>query len=117
MFSRSDVYEYISGLLQFDLAHGREAGTWYKYHNHVYGVGYLAEKIAISVISSWSKYMFLIGCSPPFSYVFSVLFLFPSPPFFPPAYVPCPASFSPGSFPPVKQLPVPDGSHEIREWN
>lgn len=46
MFSRSDVYEYIGGLLQFDLAHGREAGTWYKFHNHVYGVGYLAQKMA-----------------------------------------------------------------------
>lgn len=46
MFSKSDAQDYVSGLLQFDLAHGREPGTWYKFHNHVYGVGYLAQKLA-----------------------------------------------------------------------
>lgn len=61
MFSRSDVYEYISGLLQFDLAHGREAGTWYKYHNHVYGVGYLAEKIANVLGNVDSEKVWILG--------------------------------------------------------
>lgn len=46
MFSRSEVNNYIAELLRFDLAHGRQPGTWYKYHNHVYGVGFLAQKIA-----------------------------------------------------------------------
>ncbi len=46
MFSKSDAQDFISDLLQFDLAHGRESGTWYKFHNHVYGVGYLAQKMA-----------------------------------------------------------------------
>lgn len=46
MFSKSDAQDYVSSLLQFDLAHGREPGTWYKFHNHVYGVGYLAQKLA-----------------------------------------------------------------------
>lgn len=46
MFSKSDVNEYIGDLLQFALAHGREPGTWYKFYNHVYGVGCLAQKIA-----------------------------------------------------------------------
>lgn len=46
MIIRQEAEEYVSGLLEFALVHGREPGTWYKFHNHIYGVAAVAEKIA-----------------------------------------------------------------------
>ncbi len=44
--NRKKAEKFISELLKYDLKKGREKGTWYKFHNHVYGVALLAEKIA-----------------------------------------------------------------------
>ncbi len=46
MITRSEAEKYISGLLPVALAHGQKPGTWYQFHNHVYGVAAIAEKIA-----------------------------------------------------------------------
>ena len=44
--NRSKAQKFISELLKYDLKQGRKKGTWYKFHNHVYGVALMAEKIA-----------------------------------------------------------------------
>lgn len=43
---RSDAEAFISNLLKYDIRKGREAGTWYKFYNHVFGVALIAEKLA-----------------------------------------------------------------------
>lgn len=44
--NRGKAQKFISELLKYDLKQGRKKGTWYKFHNHVYGVALMAEKIA-----------------------------------------------------------------------
>ena len=44
--NRCKAQKFISELLKYDLKQGRKKGTWYKFHNHVYGVALMAEKIA-----------------------------------------------------------------------
>lgn len=46
MMDRIEAAEYINEVLCYALEHGREPGTWYRFHNHVYGTALLAEKIA-----------------------------------------------------------------------
>jgi putative nucleotidyltransferase with HDIG domain len=44
--NRLEAENFISNLLKYDIRKGRESGTWYKFHNHVYGVAKVAEKLA-----------------------------------------------------------------------
>mgnify|MGYP002751423118 CR=1 FL=1 len=46
MFSAQQAEDYISEMRDYALAKGREPGTWYMFHNHVYGVALLAKEIA-----------------------------------------------------------------------
>lgn len=44
--NRFEAENFISNLLKYDIRKGRAIGTWYKFHNHVYGVAKVSEKLA-----------------------------------------------------------------------
>ena len=59
LIKRKDARKIIDELLCYDLSKGREIGTWYKFHNHVYGVALLCEKIAKKIgLNSRRAYIF-----------------------------------------------------------
>lgn len=55
---RNKAEKFISDLREYDLKNGREKGTWYKFHNHVYGVALIAEKISEKLGLEAKKHIF-----------------------------------------------------------
>lgn len=49
MFSVQQAENYISEMRDYALARGRQPGTWYMFHNHVYGVALLAKEVAARI--------------------------------------------------------------------
>lgn len=59
--NRSEAEQYITDMLEYALVHGREVGTWYKFHNHVYGVAKIAEKISSYLDEYDSEKAYVLG--------------------------------------------------------
>lgn len=59
--NRLEAEKYVDNLLEYAIKLGRKPGTWYFYHNHIYGVALLAQKMAESLDGLDAERAYVIG--------------------------------------------------------